>query len=141
MVSGTVFFHTRLSARTKPPIFDPHHAANRGTTCPTPVGSSGVAQSYFSPRKITLRYALIAGFKFFHATSNACARIRRQQNTIDRQAAGIPLQGKTRQVIKNQWSDNTRRRSRDMPPSRFLKSVVATRHFSFGPIPQWITMA
>ena len=39
MVSGTILFHARLSAQTERPIFDLHHAANAGTTGPTPAGS------------------------------------------------------------------------------------------------------
>ena len=40
-----------------------------------------------------------------------------------------PREGKTRQVIKNQLSDTSKRRSRDMAPSICLKPVTATRHF------------
>jgi hypothetical protein len=45
------------------------------------------------------------------------------------ETARTPRQGKTRQVIKNQRSDNTKRRSRDMAPSIFLKPMTASPHF------------
>ena len=51
------------------------------------------------------------------------------------EAVRIPRQGKTRQVIKNQLSDTTKRRSRDMAPSICLKPVTATRHFRMSSIP------
>ena len=52
-------------------------------------------------------------------------------------AVRIPRQGKTRTVIKNQ-SDTTKRRSRDIAPSIFLKPVTATRHFSMSSIPHGV---
>ena len=39
-----------------------------------------------------------------------------------------PRQGKTRQVIRNPWSDNTRRRSRDMPHSIRPGIALPTRY-------------
>jgi hypothetical protein len=37
--------------------------------------------------------------------------------------------------MRNQLSDATQRRSRDIAPSIFLKSLTATRHFSMSSIP------
>jgi len=51
------------------------------------------------------------------------------------EAVRIPRQGKTRQVIKNQRSYTTRRRSRDIAPRIFLKPVTAKHHFSVSQFP------
>jgi len=67
--------------------------------------------------------------------AEVCASLPKQANS---EAVRIPRQGKTWQVIKNQRSDTTRRRSRDVAPSIFLKPVTATRHFRMSSIPHGV---
>ena len=57
------------------------------------------------------------------------------------EAVRIPRQGKTRQVIKNQRSETTKRRSRDIAPSIFPKPVTATRHFRMSSIPHGVAQS
>ena len=49
-----------------------------------------------------------------------------------------PGSGEYTPPFRNQRSDTTKRRSRDMAPSIFLKPVTATRHFRRGPIPHGV---
>ena len=94
--------------------------------------------------------------------SNASVRVDGQPHVIDRQTTGghgrigevtgVIMDARPRpilralcqprlhrvQVIKNQLSDTTKRRSRDMAPSLFLKPVTASRHFSMSSIPHGV---
>ena len=89
----------------------------------SPLATSGVAQSYFSPRKITLRYAF------------QCVCAGRRATTRGRPTGRWESRAHQRGF---RFSDNTKRRSRDIAPSIFLKPVTATRHFSMSSIPHGV---
>jgi hypothetical protein len=84
--------------------------------------------------------------RFAHPAFTGFRRLRRKPCFLRRswitppqpansKAVRIPRPVKTRQVIKNQLSDTTQRRSRDLAPGIFLQPVTATRHFSMRSIP------